>query len=107
MMSSLSFTSGSRARNARTTAAVERALRLLERDSGLLEERLAGGGQADGARAAVDELGAELVLEVLDLPTERRLRDVEALRGPTEVALLGQGHERAQVTQLDVHTHSV
>jgi hypothetical protein len=41
------------------------------------------------------------LLEVLDLPCERRLTDVEALRGPTHVAFLGDCDE---VLKLD-ETH--
>src|SRR5690606_6330669 len=42
---------------------------------------------------------AELVLEAADLAAERRLGNVKAASGAPDVALLGDGHEIAQLVQ--------
>ena len=44
---------------------------------------------------AVEQRDAQLLLELPDLLAERRLRDVQARRGPAEVQLLGDRHEVA------------
>jgi len=49
--------------------------------------------------AAVEQLDLDLFLELFDLLTERRLRDVETLRGPTEIQLFSDGNEVPQMTQ--------
>lgn len=38
------------------------------------------------------------LLEAPDLPAERRLGDVEPIRGASEVEFLSDGYERAQMT---------
>ena len=62
----------------------------------------AGRGQVDAAGGADEELDAELGLEAPDLLGERRLGHVQPLGGATEVPLLGDRHEVAQVTQ-EIH----
>jgi 1,4-dihydroxy-2-naphthoyl-CoA synthase len=54
---------------------------------------------ATGVRDAVDELDAEFGFELLNLPTQRRLRHVQALGSATEVKLLGDGDEAGQSRQ--------
>jgi hypothetical protein len=49
----------------------------------------------------VEQGGADLRLEATDRLRQRRLGDVEALGGSSEVALLGDGDERTQVTKFD------
>ncbi len=62
------------------------------------------GGQLDLAGAPVEQLHVELLLEATDLLAERRRRDAEALRGPSEVQLLG---EHAEVPDhVDRHIHA-
>ena len=53
----------------------------------------------DAALGAVEELDAELLLELADLLAYCRLRDVQALRRAAEVQLLGDGDEVPQVTE--------
>ena len=48
----------------------------------------------------LEELHAELGLQLLDLTTQRRLGHVQALGGASEMQLLGDGDETAQVTHL-------
>ena len=52
-------------------------------------DRLPGLGRDDAAAGALEELRAELGLEPPDLVRERRLGDVELLRGAGEVAMPG------------------
>jgi hypothetical protein len=56
------------------------------------------------ARAALEQLDAELALECPDSLAERRLRHVQALGRPAEVQLLGDGDEVRQMAQ-EVHGH--
>ena len=69
------------------------------------DEQLAGAGERDLARRALDEREPDLGLQALDLLRERRLGDVLARRGAREVALVGEGDEIAQLAQF--HTHSL
>jgi hypothetical protein len=61
-----------------------------------LKQERPGLGQLDGMRRAMQELGLELGLEQPDLAAQRRLRDVQALRGAGEVAFLGDRDEVAE-----------
>ena len=63
------------------------------------EEALAGGQQGDTSRRALEQRGPELVLEVADLPGQRRLGDVELARGATDVLRLGHGDEIVDLRQ--------
>ena len=72
------------------------ALGELEDTSRVGKKGDAGGGEGDRPRGAVDELHAELALELLDLPAQRRLGHVQALGGAPEVQLLGDGDETGQ-----------
>ena len=73
--------------------------RSTERDA--VEQRLAGDGQLHAVGRAAQQLAAQQLLERPDLPAQRRLGDVEPLRGPAEVELLGDRDESAQVPELD------
>jgi hypothetical protein len=72
---------------------------------GVLEEALAGGQQAHASRGALEQGGAELVLEAADLPGQRRLREVQAPRGAADVLLLGDGDEVVELRE--AHAASV
>jgi hypothetical protein len=50
----------------------------------------------------VEELDAELPFELADLLAERRLCDLEALRRPPEVKLVGDGDEVPQAPQVEL-----
>ncbi len=56
----------------------DRLAGLGEREPGVIEECLPGGGRRDTARAAHEERCADLDLQVPELTTERRLRGVKA-----------------------------
>ena len=63
----------------------------------LVVERRARGGERDAALRTREQTNSELPLEGADLLAERGLNDVEALSGPTEVHLLGNGDEVAKM----------
>ena len=57
---------------------------VVEADSQLLEQRLAGLGQDDTAMLAFEQWPADKALEVADLAADRGLRDEQLLRGAAE-----------------------
>jgi hypothetical protein len=63
-------------------------------------EAMAGAGQADVTSGTFEEPHAQLRLEIVDLPPQRRLRDAEPGGCPGEGAGLGDGDEVAEVTEL-------
>ena len=66
----------------------------------LREVGLARLGQHHAVVLADEEREAELLLELLDLAAERRLRDVEPFGRAPEVQLLGDRYEIAKMSQL-------
>ena len=68
--------------------------------AGPVEVRRPGVGQVDAAGGAAQQRHPQLGLELPDLLGQRRLGHVQALGGPAEVPLLGDGDEVAQVTKL-------
>ena len=75
---------------------LRRALGQLQDAARVGQEGHPGRGQGDRPGGAVDELHAELALELLDLPAQRRLGHVQPLGGPPEVQFLGDGDEAGQ-----------
>jgi hypothetical protein len=65
----------------------------------VLYEHLAGGGELHLATAAIEELHAQLVLELSDLLTQRWLPHVQARRGTPEVQCLGDGDHIPKVPE--------
>jgi hypothetical protein len=59
----------------------------------VIEEDLARDGQARGAAHPGEERGSHLALELLDLPAQRGLGNVQATRCPKEMLLLGDRDE--------------
>lgn len=80
----------------------ERPLGVGERKLCLVEQRSARIGELDRAPRPVDELGAQLTLQLLNLLTQRWLRDVQPLRSAPEMAFLGHRHEVAKQSQLRI-----
>src|SRR6266403_4659534 len=79
---------------------------LRQRQPGMVEKGLARGGQLDATNAARQQLGPDLVLQVANLPAQRRLRGVEPqLGGRRQTAFLDHGYEITQVPQL--HSRSM
>jgi hypothetical protein len=65
----------------------------------VLEEGLTRGQQAHAARGALEEGGAELVLEGEDVAADRGLGEVEPARGPPHMALLGHRDKGLEVRE--------
>ncbi|MGC4071109.1 MAG: hypothetical protein QM760_01040 [Nibricoccus sp.] len=63
-------------------------------------------GQPHRAGAAHDQPRAQLILQLLDLPAQRRLRDVQQLGGTGEVALAGDGDEVAELARVPSEVHA-
>jgi hypothetical protein len=89
---------------ARLAASLNASPRLLEGHPGLLNEHPACWSEADWAPASIHQLSVELLLEVLDLASQRRLGDVQSFGCATEVAFLSKGDESPQMSQLYLHT---
>jgi len=70
------------------------------------QEGATGVCQLDSAVRPMEEADAEVLLETTDLLTQRRLRDVKALRGSTEVQLFRDGNEVAEMAKLHERTIS-
>ncbi len=79
--------------------AITNLAQLFEQGAGMLVKEAPSLGQAQGS-AAFEQRHAEFVLELLDLPAQRWLGDVQALGGAGEVEGFGERLEVAQVTKL-------
>ena len=71
-----------------------------EQRAGLDEEPFADRRERDAAARPVEQADAELRLQLVDPLRQRRRGDVQALRGPSEVELLGHGDEVAHAAQV-------
>jgi len=69
---------------------------------GVAKKRLAGGGQVDPPRGAVEQGRADLRLELTDRLRQRGLRHVQALRRLPEVPGMRNRHEVPELTGLHV-----
>ena len=75
---------------------------------GMIEKGAAGCGELDAARAALQQLDADLQLQIADLPAQRRLRRVQPPLGSIgEAAFLGNSHEIAQMPELHASRHTL
>jgi len=79
--------------------AVADLAQLFQQCTGMLVEEAPGLGQAQRS-AAFEQGHAEFVLELLDLPAQRRLGDVQTLGGAGEVEGFGEHLEISQMTKL-------
>lgn len=70
-----------------------------QRRPGVRQRRTPGRGQGGSAGGAVEQGGAEVVLELADLGTDPGLADVDAVGGPGEVRLLGHRDEVRELPQ--------
>ena len=78
-----------------------RFVRLGEDLPGLFQEHPARFRQGDVAFAAFQQAHAEILFQRLDLLREGRLRQMQAQRCPSEAQLLGDGHEIAQLAEIE------
>jgi hypothetical protein len=90
---------GDHPRGARAAAALDLGLGLLElaqRHVAPLEQDAAGVGQTDPMAVPLEERVAKLLLELADLPADRRLRDAQELGAAAVAAELRDGLEIAE-----------
>ncbi len=66
------------------------------------DDLLPGGGERNVVGLPLDELHAQVLLQLLQLRRKRRLADEAALGRPAEVAGIRHGDQVAQVFQFDV-----
>ena len=81
---------------------LDRALGCFDVDEdslGVREEPSPGIGEPHAARRSLEEAGAELVFEMLDLSAHRGLGDAQCDRGARDVALLGDRNEVADLIE--------
>ena len=77
----------------------DRPVRLREREAGLLEEDRAGRSERDGTRSARQQPGAQRGFERLYLRAQGWLRDAQSIGRASEMQLLGERHEVAELAQ--------
>ena len=61
--------------------------------------RLPGAGQLETVRLTIEQGDSQFLLQVLDLPRDRRLGHIQARRRTADVQFLGSHHEIPEVTQ--------
>ncbi|MCD0419180.1 hypothetical protein LOC51_18370 [Rubrivivax sp. JA1024] len=72
---------------------------------GVIEGDAARLGQMQLAAAAFEQRMTELLLELADLNRQRRLREIQPLCSPRQVAVVGDGPEVTQVIEIQLdHT---
>ena len=74
-----------------------------ERAARLDQEQAPWLGERHAPLRPREQESAEFSLELLDLLTQRRLRDVESRRSAPEMQLLGDGDEVAEMAKLQRH----
>lgn len=78
-------------------------VQVLQNAGGQRQELAADLRQLDFARAAIDDLHPEDLLQLLDQAAQCRLRDVQLLRSTCEACRLGNGHKGAELAQSYIH----
>ncbi|MNR00807.1 hypothetical protein D3C85_1165910 [compost metagenome] len=76
------------------------ALGVLEQGLGLMQEGPAIGGEAQALLAALEQLQAEALLELGDLPAQRRLGNMQLLGGAAHVLDFGHGDEITELSEI-------
>jgi len=75
-------------------------LRARQNRAGVAEHAQARVGRLDAARVAQQQLRAELLFELADLPPERRLGDVQARGGARKASAFDHRHEITQAFEI-------
>jgi hypothetical protein len=87
----------------RTTARRFGTLDLFQHPPGFDEEEFSRVGEHDSrALLSRKEAGPELCFELLDLRAERRLRDVQSVRGPAEMEVLRDCYEISDLSDASI-----
>lgn len=76
------------------------AFGVLEQGLGFVEEGPPVGSQAQALLAALEQLQAETLFQLGDLPAQRRLGDVQLLGGAADVLDLGHGDEITKLSEI-------
>jgi hypothetical protein len=82
-------------------------VQLIENTSGRLLEVAAGLGRHDLARAAVEEAYVQLGLEIRNQAADRRLGQVQRLRGTAKMPVMSHGKEGAELAHRNIHVINV
>src|SRR5207245_3078390 len=81
-------------------------LRLLQRAPCLGQKSLTGLRQADAALVPHEQIDAELIFKLANLPTQRRLRDMQRFCRAPEIEAVSDRHEIPKLPQVNVCTHT-
>src|SRR6266576_2270055 len=73
----------------------------------LVKKNPARFSEPHGFGAMVEERNAELILEVANLPAQRRLRNVQPRGSPSHILFLGDGHEVTKVSEFHMPEHTL
>jgi hypothetical protein len=88
------------------TSEMHSPLRMQERQASLLDEDTPGIREFHNpSLIASEQVKSMLFFEIGNLFAERRLGDVQSVRGPREVPLFGQDNDCVQVTDFEVGEH--
>src|SRR5258708_701724 len=68
-----------------------------------VEEFLAFYGRPGATVGALEERGLQLIFEIAQAPTERRLPNVERLSRLSQTSVLGSSNRPSQISKLDSH----
>jgi hypothetical protein len=74
-----------------------RLVDIVQDTSRVAQEQCPRRAQSNATRQSVEQEESDLLLQILDLPRQRRLRDMEPRRRATEVLLLPDRDEIAQM----------
>ena len=86
---------------------LRRFIRTLENRPRFVEENFPRLRESHRARISFEQLHAEFILEVADLPAQGGLRDTQLRRRLGEIQVLGNGHEVTEVPEFHSHTFKV
>jgi hypothetical protein len=78
----------------------DRRIAILEDSPGIDQKRFACRRQRDSFAPSVEQLYPKFAFQIVDLLTERRLRNVQPIRGVREVQLLGGSDEVFKMAEL-------
>jgi hypothetical protein len=78
-----------------------RLIDVAQHPPGPVQQRVARDCEFDPMGGAAQELGSDQLFEPANLAAERGRRHIEPIGGAREAELLGDGHERPKVAQLD------
>lgn len=81
--------------------ALTRFLQLPQHAAGIDGQLLSGGGQGCATDAAVEQERSHFLFQILDLPAQGRLRDMQSARRFGHAAVFDHAEKIAQMTKFD------